>query len=459
MDSFGTDLVPESPQWWAARLHRAVHDRWRGAGYEVARLNNKLGTRPALRLLDAWMRGEPPMPPGASQEWVDSWAAFLRASRTNYAELVISSVSDRIVPLGWRTAADGDSDGDAEALRVATETGLVITGADAIEDMLALGNGYLLVGKVDGQVAITREHPQHTIVAKSRATGKPRAGLRTLVDEWTGDDEHWLYLADGTVRVARRQPSTGVFVFGEPSRIPGGMFPLVELTNRRGVGDFERHLDTLRRINDTMFTRIVLTKMQAHRQRAVEKPAEKPGEEVEYEIEPEDFIAGPDAVWDLPPGVKIWESATGDFGPVRLMVQDDVKALCATTGTPLADMVPDAANQSAKGTDAVTEKHFNRVLDRQRRVDAAFSNVLALAFAARGAAGDELRTDPTKIQTLWAPIQRFSVTEKAQAASQLKGVWPRARIATDVMQARPSEVPQILADLTEDQMLYEQQQP
>lgn len=450
MDFFGRDLPQGSPQWWAQKLTRAIHDRNRGAGYRTTKFNNARGTRPALKVLDAWMRGEPPLPETFKQDYIDAWQTFLRVSRTNYAELVVSSVSDRLVPLGWRTALDGDGNGDAQAHRIAKETNLVLNAGDAIEDMLTLGDGYLMVGQVEGRPAITREDPFSTIVAASKATGKPRAGLRTLKDEWTGEDEHWLYLP-GEQRVARKDKA-GKYTFAEAERIPGGRFPIVGLKNRRGVGEFERHLDTLTRINDTLFTRIVLTKLQAHRQHAVEKPAEQDGVEVEYDIDPADFIAGPDVMWDLPPGTKIWESGNTDFGPVRLMVKDDVEALCAVTGTPLADMVPDAANQSAKGSEVVQEKHMSRVLDRQRRVDNALAHVLELAFAVRGAEGDEQRADATQISTIWAPIQRYSLTEKSQAMSQLGDRWPFERLALDVMQVSPGELDELNRLRMQDQI-------
>lgn len=431
-----------SDEWWVNRLEREIHDRNSGRSggksWSTAHVSNRRGTRPGLDLLDAWLRGEPPMPQGRGQEYQDAWRAFLRLSRTNYAELVISSVTDRLVPIGWSTAADDDPDGDQKAAEVAAETNLMVNGGDAIQDMLALADGYLLVGRNrNDRPTITAESPLWTITAESR-TGEPLAGLRVAVDEWTGEKEFWLY-RPGYVRTARREAGAR-YEFDEAQSVPGGEFPLVHLRNRRGVGDYERHLDALTRINDTMFTRLVLTKLQAHRQRALEAPAQDGDDQLEIEYSPEDFATGPDALWELPPGVKLWESQAADLNPVRAMVLDDVKHLCAVTGTPLSDAVPDGANQSAKGSQIVEDKTLFRVMDRQRRADRGLAQALALAFKVLG---DDARADAATIRTLWSPIVRHSMVDMGQAASQLQGIMPRDWIALNVMQERPGNLPAI----------------
>lgn len=452
------DPAAESDEWWVNRLERAIHNRnvgqVGGRRWSTAVLSNDRRTRPGLELLDAWLRGEPPLPESYADDWAMAWSTFLRMSRMNYAELVISSVTDRLVPVGWSTAADDDPDGDQVAEEVAQETNLVAQGGDAVQDMLSMADGYLLVGQNKGRPLITAESPLSTITAESPSG--PRAGLRITMDEWTGEREFWLY-RPGYVRTARRDGTQQGFSLGAPQLIPGGedVFPLVNMRNRRGVGDYERHLDALTRINDSMFTRIVLTKLQAHRQRALEKDPKVYGEDIdgednELEFDPEDFTSGPDRIWDLPPGVKLWESQASDLGPLRQIVLDDVKHLCAVTGTPLSDAVPDGANQSAKGSQIVEDKHLFRVQDRMRRADNGIARALSLAFQVLG---DEKRAPVHKIQTIWAPVVRYSLTERAQAVSQLNGVWPFERIATDVMQVRPSELPQLQQERLNDFIL------
>lgn len=465
------DAVPGSDEWWLDRLRQQLAARIDGtdgsadghpqggssfAGgspsgpYSLDRLSNSADSRPGLRLLWDWFRGEA-LPPGASEEWAAGWAHFLRRSRLNMAETVVSSVSDRLVPSGWQTAAEDDPDGDQVAEEIARETNLVLATGDAIEDMLWSSRGYLLVSATgeegSARPLITPESPMSTIVAHDTASRAPRAGLRRVVDEWTGDDEYWLY-KPGYIRVLPADSG----VLGERQVLPvEGMFPLIELRNRRGVGEFERHLDSLVRINDSIFSRIVLTKLQAHRQRAIQKDKEFLASGDDVQIDTRDMVTGPDALWDLPPGVSIWESSAADLTQVRMMVQDDIKLLCSATGTPLSDAVPDAANQSARGSKIVEDKYIFRIEDRKRRADNGIARALSLCFQIVGDV--ERGSDVHKIRTIWDPVDRYSLQERSQAATVLQNIMPLDWIATNVLQIRPADLPGVNAARARD-MIY-----
>ena len=141
----GADVVG-SDEWWVRRLSTELRDRRAGKGWSSAKVSNPLGTRPGLDLLAQWGRGEQPLPLGADESYVSAWSNFLRASRTNYAELVVSSRTERITPIGWRTAVESgrDTDGDEVAERLATHTDLRARVTEAVEDMCTLGEGYLI---------------------------------------------------------------------------------------------------------------------------------------------------------------------------------------------------------------------------------------------------------------------------------------------------------------------------
>lgn len=446
----GSDVVG-SDEWWVRRLSKAIHDRNRGAGWNRASLTNKPGTRPGLELMDGWLRSEPPLPVGADEGYIAAWKDFLRTSRTNYAELVVSSRTERIVALGWRTGATqgDDTDGDEVAERLAVHTDLRNRVSEAVQDMCGLSVGYLLVGpdlQDKGKALVTRESPLSTIVA-SDAAGRPRAGLRMVVDDWTGEHETWLYVpskdgVQGYQRVARKVRGTWSWVEAERESLP--RFPLVEIPNYLGVGEFERHLDVLTRINDTMFTRMVLTKLQAHRQRAIEQamPKDSDAHKVDVEVDPDDFTSGPDSLWLMPPGTKLWESAQTDLSAIRSMTEDDVKALSATTKTPIWQLLPGSQNQSATGSERANEGFLALIEDRRHRVDVALSKVMSMCFEIMG---DEERADAASIRTIWAPVERYSISEKAQAFSSLYGKVPFDELVLDVLQKRPSDLARLNA--------------
>lgn len=456
-------VTEDSDEWWIARLGEQLNERRRGDKELhrdiLADPERMVDKRVGLVTLAAWYQGEPPPPANCKDDYVQAWRSVLKTARLNMAETVVSSISDRLVPTGWRTGGDNDADGDQVAQEVADELDLVNEASQALEDMLWAGRGYLLVSgaqeDTDTEI-ITREDPLTTFVEKSRTNRKPLAGLRVVQDRRTSSfglqrnrTEIWLY-RPGYVRVGRYAES-GAFELEEKKELPDeNYFPLVEIRNRRDQGEFERHIDSLKRVNDSMFNRLVLTKLQAHRQKALQKDAKYLDTDDVVEVDENDFVSGPDTLWNLPPGVTLWESSVADLTQVRMMVQDDIKYLCAASGTPLADAVPDAANQSAKGSQIVEDKYLFRIQDRQRRADRALAQVLSLIFKLRG---DQERAQVHKIQTIWEPIQRYGLQEKTQAAAVVKDVMPNDWIATNVLQVRPADLPAIDRMRLNDQLL------
>lgn len=459
--SFKTPPVEESDEWWISRLGQRLNYRRQGDTELqrdlLAQPERLVDKRHGLVTLAAWYQGEPPPPANCTEDYVQAWRSVLKRSRLNMAETVVSSISDRLVPSGWRTGGDDDADGDQVAQELADELDLVNEASQAIEDMLWSGRGYLLVsGAQEGTdtEVITRESPLYTYVEKSKITRKPLAGIRVVQDDRISDakrdrTEIWLY-RPGYVRVGRFSAS-GEFKLEPRQELPDeDYFPMVELRNRRDQGEFERHLDSLSRLNDSMFNRLILTKLQAHRQRALQKDAKYLETDDVVEVNKDDFVSGPDTLWDLPPGVTLWESSAADLSQVRMIVQDDIKFLCAASGTPLADAVPDAANQSAKGSQIIEDKYLFRIQDRQRRADRALAQVLSLIFQLRG---DTERAQVHKIRTIWEPIQRYGLQEKTQAAAVVRDVMPNDWIATNILQVRPADLPSIDRMRISDQLL------
>jgi hypothetical protein len=450
--------APGSPGWWMSQLSMRLEQRRRGAHWTRTSRNRR--ERPGLDLLDDYLRGDPPLPHVAAG-WSEAMLPLLRESRMNYAELVVEAPRERMIPLGWTTAVDADESGDEVAARVAAANELELRSADVFRWMLALGDGYMMVGPPDpetGVPVISAEDPRQVITADDAATGRVRAALKTFRDEWTGDQLAYLYLP-GEVWVAR-QPGTplaaGSF-YGDPwnwdpnlSRaMPSGfddMVPVVRFRNVDGQGEYERHLDVLDRINSEIFRRVSIAANQAYRQRAIkglkettdDLPAAEDGSNV---IDYTDvFTADPGALWQVPADVDFWESQPIDLGPIRSAVKDDVEALAAVTRTPLHYITPDAAQGSAEGASVMRESLVYRVEDRRRRASASFARVMSMAFRMMGEAE---RADVLSIRTLWQPAERYSLQERANAAALLNMVLPRAVIQRDVLQYTPDQIPQL----------------
>jgi hypothetical protein len=480
------DLNTASPGWWIKVLSRQLHDRRIGAGWARHR-HNMATVRPGLELLDDYYRGEPPMPPG-SGAWRDAMREFLRMSRMNYTELVVGSAADRLVPIGWRTAADEDRNGDDRAAALATENNLQLVFGDAIEDMLSQADGYAILGEPrPGSTfpVITAEDPQQVITAHDARTGRAIAGLKMFRDEWDSADLAYLYLAGTPSRVFRAVRRSRSSLLGSKAVVLRfnetawswlsdddetgkpfakeleGRIPVARLRNRGGVAEHEKHLDVLDRINNGIFDRVSIAKYQAFKQRGLKglpthypedyEVSELAGKEIDWASMDDLFEADPGALWRLPLGVEVWESQPVDLTPIRSAIKDDVQALAAVTRTPLHYVTPDAAQGSAEGASTMKEAHIFRVEDRRRRADAGICEVMELAFLSMG---DKARADRTKLRTIWAPIERHSMQQKASAGTQARSAGlPWSEVMVEIFGYSPAELPRLRRERGQDAFL------
>lgn len=443
--------VPRSPGWWMEKLSVLLTDPRR---------------QRRLKLLDSYRKGYPPLPSGADN-CREGFAAFLRLSRTNLAPKITKAIRERMVPIGIRTSADGDETGDQEAWRIWLRSGQTLQAISTHDDMLSLGEGYVIVGDVDPDTqvpVITSESPMQMIgIPDPARPGKLLAALKMFHDRWDLEDRAYLYLP-GEVWVAvadRRGPSmttlprfnsqTWSMDLDASGALPpelAGVNPAVGFFNEHGLGEYEPHLDLLDRINHTMLQRLVVTAMQAFRQRAVEglPDTDEQGAEIDYT---DVFTSDPGALWQVPAGVKFWESAAGDLTPILMATKDDLQMLCAVTELPMAMFTPDGANQTAEGASTSKEGLNFRVADRITRVNESWSSVQAIGFRWMG---DLERADLSKLAVIWRSPDRRSLTERADAASKATDVPWRTKMIK-IWEFSPDEVDRMEVERASDMAL------
>ncbi len=311
-------LIPSTPEQWLAVL--------------AGRLDARQGR---LQVLRDYLNGNPPLPEGAVND-TTAYRDFQRKSRTNFAELVVDAVAERMRVGGFQVGTDSDDDDAARA--VWRQNMLEVGAADLHRDMLAMGVSYAVIAP-DRSVMV--ESPEFCITDDDPRTKLPRAGLIVWRDAAAGKDYADLLLPATVQRFARaipdpsngftpkgsfHDPLTGEFFsdspveyIGEwtssdwqpenaPARHGFAEVPIVKFANRDEVGEFERHLDVLDRINWGLLQRLVITATQAWKQRAIkgELPThDAEGVEIDYSAV---FAPGAGALWTLPDGVDIWES-------------------------------------------------------------------------------------------------------------------------------------------------------
>ncbi len=432
----------------------------------ILRLATKLGRGfPRLRLLQSYRDNTCMIPAAASVATSIAFQTFIRQSRLNMAELISSARTNRMKPLAFKTAAPGDDNGDALAMTTWKRSSMKVGIRDVFSDMVDFGEAFTTTTgpqspSSDAQPTILPSNGWTT--AASPLAAQPwlsEAAITVGYDPINRADLMTLF-RPGYMRQAFRAAAVSSIPSDGTTWTPGDGWtwvsdpiplgytqdvPVVSYRTRNGVGVYENHLDSLDRVNHTILQRSEIIAMQAFRQLAIQGdlperyPAGHPraGELINYD---EVYKAGPGALWMLPTEAKIWESAVTDITPISGALKDDVKNLAAVTSTPIYILSPDAANGSAEGASLARESLIFAVEDLVDRADAGLAQAHSLAFQALG---DAQRAQVGDISTMWAPIDRSSITERAAASAQAKtGGLSQKMIDEKIFQLTPDEMAQ-----------------
>lgn len=445
-----------SSGWWLKRLMCKLEDR-----------------RPRLDLLDSYYTGEQwSAPLNPSKAVRDAYRRLMSMSRTNFAELVVEAVRERMAPSGFRTGAESDDLGDKEAWRIWQANELDADSGLIHRASLSMGDGYVIVGGVDPEIAaplITPEDPREVITEQDPIRRrKTIAALKVFHDHTVGLDKALLYLPGEVWKAARvssnYQPGQ-VLTFDEnwqwvphtPESLPTKTVPVVRFANRADLAgcskaEFEPHLALLDRINYTILQRLEIATLQAFRQRGIKgiPTKDEQGNEIDYT---DVFSADPGALWQLPETADIWESGQVDLGPIRDSIRHDIQDLAAVTRTPLFYLTPDAANGSAEGATLAREGLVFKTYDRLVQAGEAYEQVMSLAFTF---ADDPVRAKRTDMEVIWSPPQRWTLSERYDAAmkAQIAGV-PWRSVMQTILQFSPQEIDRMMEERTSDALYME----
>lgn len=439
---------PQSAGWWLQRL--------------LTRLGEK---RSHYEALDAYYDGNVAIPIHADRACSDAYRRLMAVSRTNWAELVVEAVRERMQPVGFRTGASGDDLGDDEAWRIWQANSLDADSSMVHAASLSMGMSYVIVGPVDEEIGaplITPEDPREVIVETDpKRRRKVLAGLKAFHDDVYGVDRAYLYLPGVVHYAIRRSPTSATVDDQMVSTDAGGWewekapvtfdgtVPVVPFPNRpkRGSqvtrGEYETHLPLLDRINYSILQRVEIATMQAFRQRAVigDFPDnDDEGNPIDYD---DLFAADPGALWRLPETAKMWESGQVDLGPVRQAIRDDVQDLAAVTRTPLFYLTPEATNGSAEGASLAREGLIFKTKDRIVEASEAWEQVMAHAFRF---AGDTERADRVAMEVIWEPPERYSLAQMADAAGKAVTSLSQRAVLQRVWNMTPQEIDEVMED-------------
>ena len=450
-----------SPGWWLDKCFRKRADR-------MQKLND----------LDAWRKGDPPAPE-AVKNAREAFKEFEKESVTNWPDLIDGLMSERIAVRDIRTGASGD-DPDEVAWGYWLASSLDVEFETIVDTMLWAGDAYgIITEDGDGGVYVTPEDPRDVVTFHDPIRQSHyRAAAKFLHDADEGKDYVYLHIAgdyfddelarvfvavkDGDGKASTdfdpdawswSQDHNG----GEGQQLNHKIVPVVRLRNKGGTGEFEKFLPHLRRLNRLTFQRSIIILYQAFKQRAILSDVDDPDETAKGDLaeamgvdDLEDVLTADPGSWFLlPSGTKVWESTQADIQGLSSALKDEQLSLAAVSRRPMGMFAPD--NQSASGANFTREGLTFAVEDKQRRLRRFLIDVFHIMFLT---VGDEDRADKRQIRVNFMPAERYPVTDKASATSQVAQVLPIKTILREIWHMSPDEISAVEAEMADNLLLF-----
>ena len=411
----GDEVFPGSPRWYLGRLAQRL-----------------LGRQARYDKLERYAMGNHDYP-NVDKRYVEALRELQRKARTNYCELVISAVTQRMTVEGFQFGPEQQVDEDAE--KVWDYNDMDFQAPMIIKMAAIFGDTYMLVSppiEEGGEPVITAEDPRMCIVEEDpQYPTRLRAGLKMWQDEAEAFIWAVLYLpdqirlyqgpamtdhigtdtADLTHKMISRSAAAGGFQLVAVQPNPMGEVPLVRgnwqpAFGTMGRAEIESVIDIQDRINYTVLSRLVITRSQAYNQRWVSGAT--PGQT---------FNPGADQVWST---TRV-EARFGQFEAANLdgilaSVRDDVGEMAAVSQTPATYLMNRMVNVSGDTLTQDQSALITKVGLRQQAMGWMFKRAMIMAFKAKG--GLEAKVKEPKSITLWKPAQIYNLAELADSFSK-----------------------------------------
>ena len=404
-------LIPESPEWWVARLYVQLMDR-----------------AALITAHDAYYRGDHPLPWLAPQAQ-DEFRRILRMTRSNFMGLVVDSTAERVMIEGFRLGPDQEK-ADVETWRIWQANNMDSDSDQQILEALIGGQAYGLVEvNVEDETTphIYAEHASQCIVEYVPGTNRRKraAGLKVWDDEWTNETFATLYLPDNVYKFRARKRSNVApkNVRWERREVAGedwgganvlGVVSLVEIPNNPrmltgGVSELADLTDIQDRINKTIADRLITQDYGAFPQKWV---SGWPVVDEQGRPTPE-IDGGRDRVVTTSVAeTKFgqWDAAALD--PYSGAKREDVKDIASRSRTPAQYLLGEMNNVNGETLKASESGLISKVRQRMRGYGEGFEEIMRLARKAAGLpdAGDagmeimwrdpEYRTEGERVQAL-----------------------------------------------------------
>jgi hypothetical protein len=441
---------PGHPEWWLLRLGKKLES-----------------DRARFETLDCYWRGDAPLPFG-NQKMREAYRRFQQQAKTNFMKLVAESVIERLKVTGFRTGSDGNENLDKDAWgwwqanHLDSDSGLVHRAA------VVMSRAYVIVGEDPnrpGQPKVTGEDPRQ-VIHESAPDDRRNivAALKTWFDDIQKRNIAVVYLPDKVYYYRSIQSSDDAQpqLFGGPAKWeidtedfedgsadnPLGVVPVVPFLNcpdlsGNTLGEFESETPIQDRINTEVLDRLVISAMQAYRQRwatGVDLTDEQGNAE--------GFDPGADLLWNVSDErAKFGEFNPADIAGVLKAVDTDVQHLAAITRTPPHYLLGAMINASGDALAAAETGLTSKVIERAIEFGESWELVYQLAGRVMG------KEIPDDCEVVWQNPQFRTLTELAAANVQLMQAQVPWRTRMELLDFTPAQIDRMQAERASDALL------
>lgn len=435
-----------SPDWWLLRLGKRLE-----------------AERPRLNRLDAYWRGDHYLPFG-NRKMREAYRRFQSMSRTNFMLLVAEAVLERLRVVGFRAGGDESVKADKQAWQWWQDNDLDSVSTLVHRAALVMSRSYVIVGQKpdkEKEPLITGEDPRQVMHEESPTNRREvLAALKHYWDDIGNKHVAVLYLPDEIHYyrgIPKDKDATGTELWSqtqwvadqEPETNPFGEVPVVPFRNRpdlcgNTLGEFEDVLPIQDRINTQVLDRMVISAMQAYRQRYATGI-----ETTDTEGQPATtFDPGADLLWAVADEkARFGDFTAADLTGVLRSVESDVQHCGAITRTPAHYLLGSIVNASGEALAAAETGLVSKGYERLNEFSGSWERVDGLANKVIGKDGSR------DAEVIWADPQFRTLTEKAAASVQLVAAGVPWRTRMRLLDFTPQEIDRMTVERSQDQML------
>lgn len=384
----------------------------------------------------------------------NEYNSLIKQSELPICSLVIRAVTDRLQVEGVRGK---NRPADTALWNWWQQSKLDSRQGQLYQDAMTFGDAYMSVTMgEDGTPLMMPESPMLLGVEHD-----PLDPLKVKIAAKQIGDEAWLYTDEAIYWFKKEKPpSISRWILAGITEHPLGVCPIVRFPNKldssgRSESEITQVLPIQRRINQTVFTRLLLEATAAWKQRWV-SGIDVDSDESGNAVAP--FRTGVDNLWiSEDPDTKFGEFQASTTADLLAAIEQDLRHISVVTQTPpTLFAVTSVSNISAESLAVLEGGLTRKVQSKQQQLGESFEYAMRLAGQLIGT------TVPEDLEMIWGDYEISSLSQQSNAIVQLRGSGlPMEWLLERVMRLTPQAIERVMEmyerEQEQKQQMLEQQ--